>query len=39
MEILPGRGGVPDGKNGIKEHITPYFGVEEHEFNSGFAQF
>ena len=31
-------GGVPDGKNEIKEHITPYFGVGEHEFNSGSAQ-
>ena len=32
-------GGVPDGKNEIKEHITPYFGVGEHEFNSRSAQF
>ena len=34
-----GGGGVPDGKNEIKEHITPYFGVGEHEFNSRSAQF
>ena len=34
-----GGGGVPDGKNEIKEHITPYFGVGEHEFNSVGAQF
>ena len=32
-------GGVPDGKNEIKEHITPYFGVGEHEFNSGGSNF
>ena len=40
VQILPGwGGGVPDGKNEIKEHITPYFGVGEHEFNSRSAQF
>ena len=31
--------GISDGKNEIKEHITPYFRVGEHEFNSGSAQF
>ena len=34
-----GGGGVPDGKNEIREHITPYFGVGEHEFDGGSAQF
>ena len=41
MQTLPGwgGGGISDGKNEIKEHITPYFRVGEHEFNSGSAQF